>query len=111
MYAHPNGIIAHNLIRICNKLQWIRDELKRPIFIVSGYRPPVYNTLIRGSKKSAHMTGDAIDFTVHDMSADEVRHRLIPKLIELDVRMEKLPGSSWVHIDHKPVKKKRYFKP
>jgi len=111
MYAYPNGPIAENLVRITNKLQWIRDELKSPIFIVSGFRPIHYNILIRGALASGHITGEALDFTVKNMTADEVRFILLSKLTELDIRMEKMPGAGWVHIDSKPVKRKRYFRP
>jgi hypothetical protein len=53
-------------------LQPLRDEVKRAIFISSGYRPEELNTRIGGSRTSAHMFGEAADFRVAGMSPYEV---------------------------------------
>lgn len=51
-----------NLIKSC--MQPLRDEVNASIFITSGYRPTILNSAIGGSKTSAHVRGEAADFTV-----------------------------------------------
>lgn|SRR3990167_6946552 len=111
-YVCPTSIEADNLIKVTNKLQRIRGYLKKPIIITSGLRPHLYNALIKGARHSSHLDGKAIDFQVVGMEANEVRAFLLPKLGELELRMEDCPGTNWIHIDtrvrHTGL---RYFKP
>lgn len=41
--------------------QQIRDEVKAPLRVTSGYRSPAYNKSIKGATISRHMYGDALD--------------------------------------------------
>ncbi|OFZ18899.1 MAG: hypothetical protein A2Z20_12380 [Bdellovibrionales bacterium RBG_16_40_8] len=55
------------------KLQLMRNETKKPIYINSGYRNPAYNRDIAGSATwSRHMYGDAADFYIKDMAVKEL---------------------------------------
>jgi hypothetical protein len=94
-----SDMVRGNLIRTASVLQQIRTHFNKPISITSGYRPQKYNELIGGAAFSSHRTGRAVDFIVHGMHCDNVRAELEKKLIDLDIRMEKKPGSNWVHID------------
>tara|TARA_R110002167_G_scaffold312070_5_gene517790 strand:- start:1318 stop:1776 length:459 start_codon:yes stop_codon:yes gene_type:complete len=59
----PSTEVTSNLKFHCTEvLQPIRDLLKCPIVVTSGYRPEWLNTAIGGSKNSQHMTGHATDF-------------------------------------------------
>ncbi len=81
------GIIA-NLSDYCQHLlQPLRDETG-PIFISSGYRPLVLNTLIGGSDSSAHVHGRAADFKVLGMT---------PYDTCLKVMQMKLPYDQVIH--------------
>jgi hypothetical protein len=62
---------------------------------------------------SMHIVGGAVDFVVNSMSCDDARLLLSFKLKEFNIRMEKNPGSSWVHCDIKHVNNdsERYFLP
>jgi len=85
---HPPELIVDNiknLVRAC--LQPLRDECG-PIYVSSGYRPLELNTRIGGSKTSAHVRGDAVDFRVARMTPFEV--------CELVVAME-LPFDQIIH--------------
>ena len=85
---HPPEIIVDNiknLVKAC--LQPLRDEAG-PIYISSGYRPLELNTRIGGSKKSAHVLGNAVDFSVTNMTPYDV--------CELIVAME-LPFDQVIH--------------
>ncbi|WP_432662467.1 D-Ala-D-Ala carboxypeptidase family metallohydrolase [Wukongibacter baidiensis] len=67
-------LIADELVE---KLQALRDNLKKPITIVSAYRSPSYNKKINGSSKSQHMYGRAVDIKVSGVSTEEVAEAAI----------------------------------
>lgn len=54
--------LMENLLETANILEQVRKILKVPMTITSGYRCVALNTLIGGSKKSAHMDARASDF-------------------------------------------------
>lgn len=61
--------IQNNIIRFVETIvQPLRDELGSPIIINSGFRPDAVNTLIGGSKTSAHRFGCAGDMRSNAMS-------------------------------------------
>ncbi len=74
-----------NLVTSC--LQPLRD-VSGPIYISSGFRPLELNTRIGGSKTSAHVQGNAVDFRVTRISPFDV--------CELIVYME-LPFDQVIH--------------
>ncbi|MBI3771428.1 MAG: peptidase M15A [Gammaproteobacteria bacterium] len=58
------SIEFYNLTQLCLQvLQPIRDALG-PVHITSGYRPPLVNKWVNGSKDSDHLRGQAADFVV-----------------------------------------------
>jgi len=103
--------IKTNLIDIFGILEKIRSLLgNRPISVHCAYRPSKYNSVIGGATRSAHVQGKAVDFSIAGISCDEVRAILVPRLDELMIRMEKLNGSNWIHIDTNKTRP-RYFIP
>jgi len=114
IYVFPNNIVMDELMRLANVMEKIRSLCgDRPINTHdhSVYRPYIYNKYIKGATKSYHVRGMACDFDVKGLSCDLVREKLEPHLIDLGIRMENKPGSSWVHIDRGEVIKNRFFKP
>jgi hypothetical protein len=87
---------------------WIRPILNNPN---SPHHGEDYNSLVKGAKNSRHRFGDATDFDAVGLNCDKVRELLESKLDELNMRMEKMPGSNWVHVDSGPVISTRYFNP
>ena len=62
-----------NLDILADKMQEVRDLLKSPIIITSGYRCLELNMkLTNSAKDSFHLHGLAADFIVKNMSAEEV---------------------------------------
>jgi len=58
-------------------LQELRDVIKKPIFVTSGYRCERYNRNIGGFVKSKHMEGLAADIKVSDMTPKELAKEAI----------------------------------
>jgi len=73
--------LMENVTLLAENLQVIRDEIGKPIRIISGYRHPEYNKKIGGAKKSQHMTAKAADLKVSGMEPVEL-WRVIIKLIK-----------------------------
>jgi len=46
---------------LVDRLQRIRDAIRMPIRITSGYRCKTYNAQVGGETDSAHLTGEAVD--------------------------------------------------
>lgn len=105
--------VKANLVVLFDKLDIIRDFFDSPILCHVAYRSPEYNKLVGGASKSAHLLGKAVDFHVIGVSCDKVRQELIKDglLESMELRMEDLPGSNWVHIDTMPPNPNRFFKP
>jgi len=111
--VYPPFDVYHNLIRVMSRLHWIREFFRQPIIITSGYRPILYNKDIGGARHSAHIRGMAVDFKIKGVDPDEARRQLLPLLDHLNLRMEDLPGASWLHIDVREPTAfgGRFFKP
>lgn len=122
----PSAEEKANLLRLCLTMERLRKIIGKPINVHCMLRPNKanapgsehdgkdYNKFIKGAKRSAHLTGLACDFSVTGMTCDEVRALLLPGLLAVGIRMEDLPGSSWVHVDLlNPLLSggRRYFKP
>lgn len=60
----PTSVIITNLTRLADRLEVVRNILgDKPIVVTSAYRSPQVNAGVGGSTQSAHMTGNAADFT------------------------------------------------
>lgn len=125
VYHNPTDQEKQNIIDIAQKMEQVREYLGNKSINVNCWIRPNnvncdsprywgknYNKAIGGADLSAHILGKAVDFTVSSISCDEVRYLLQDQLEKLNLRMEKKPGSMWIHLgnDWEP-KKTRYFIP
>lgn len=102
--AERNGIdmtpppeVVQNLIRLCGDvLQPLRDAVKKPVVISSGYRPLLLNQLIGGSITSAHMTGRAADFTIPGLTPLVVCQIIVELQLDYDQVIHEF--GRWVHV-------------
>lgn len=87
------------LLLICNVLQPLREYIKKPIIISSGYRNPRLNShpLINGAPNSQHTEGKACDFIIKGMTPKQVVEKVIASGIEFDQVIDEL---TWVHISY-----------
>ena len=91
----PEEVLA-NLTDYCvHLLQPLRDEVG-PIFISSGFRPLVLNTLIGGSKTSMHIRGRASDFKV----LEQTPYDTCLKIMEMELPYDQVihEFGRWVHM-------------
>ena len=98
-YNVPTDVLR-NLIELAKNLQVLRDEVKKPIKITSGYRPAELNAKVGGATKSRHITGEAADFKIEGYTPKQVA-AIIEKLIAAGKMKQGGIGtySTWVHYD------------
>lgn len=85
-------------------LNILRETIKKPVIITSGYRTPEHNKKVGGAKYSYHMRGMAADIIVKDMTPKDVAkelNKLAPNSCGIIVY------KSWVHFD---TRNKKYRK-
>lgn len=72
-----------NVERLCTfVLEPLREAIREPIRVTSGFRCEALNTAVNGAKNSSHMTGNAVDFTCN--KKDILIEALKKKLIKYD---------------------------
>lgn len=82
-------------------LDILRSQVKKPVYITSGYRTPTRNRIIGGAKYSYHMRGMAADIRVEGMTAKEIANKL-NKIIPEECGI--IVYDTWVHIDTRTKK-------
>lgn len=92
-----------NLIFYC--LQPLRDKLKNPMVITSGFRSPKVNFLAGGKGNSQHLTGQAADFHVPGMTIQQTIDFIVKSGVEYDQLINEY--NKWVHISFNKGKNRR----
>lgn len=92
-----------DLIVFC--LQPIRDKIKKPMIITSGYRCPEVNKLVGGVTTSQHTKGQAVDFIIHDLTSSQIIEKIKTFNIEYDQLINEY--DKWVHISFNKNKNRK----
>ena len=110
--------------RLIKTIDWIRDTFNKPITIndyhwkgtdtQSGVRCNICNLVKKKTDKgivymSGHQEGQAVDFSVKDMTAGEVRRWLKQHEDNLSYPIRLEDGVSWVHCDVRDAGQKVYI--
>lgn len=109
--AKARGIInAPNTQQLCNLcalvnnvLQPLRDAMRTPITISSGFRCKKLNIAVGGVSNSQHMTGEAADIDIHN---DQLYGRCLVEWIKRNCTFDQLiwehnaAGTYWVHVSY-----------
>lgn len=85
------------------KLQSLRDLVKKPIHILSGYRCEKYNREISGYPKSPHIGGLAADILVEDFDYKKLA-KLAEKVKFKRIGLYPFSHSKFLHVDIQPPK-------
>ena len=81
---------------LANLLNILRETIKKPVTVTSGYRTPEHNKKVGGAKYSFHMRGMAADIIVKGMTPKDVAKEL-DKLAPNSCGI--IVYKSWVHFD------------
>jgi len=96
----PPAEVVNALRDTAARMDQVRDLLKGPIQVLSGYRSPQLNTAIGGSTHSAHMTGRAVDFVCRSYGTPL---QICQKIVSAGVKFDQLiQEGTWVHISFDP---------
>ena len=94
----PDELAIANLKMLCEyTLEPLREIVKKPIYILSGYRCNALNEAIGGASNSQHLYGKASDIIVHGMTVEEL-FELGSKYVPHDQIIHEF--SRWVHISY-----------
>ena len=85
-----------NVTRLAEFLEHVRQLLKSPIVISSGYRSLKVNKAVGGSPRSQHLLGLAADFNVPGYSVKEVCEILSESRLQYDQLINEF--GAWTHI-------------
>lgn len=75
----PPFHILSNIVKTAVLADAIREEVGRPLAVLSGYRSPAHNKAIGGAEASRHMWFQALDLSCRDVPAGEL-FRIADKL-------------------------------
>lgn len=92
--------LEHNTKRLLNFLQGIREAWGSGIRITSGYRCPILNKVVNGSKTSAHLTCNAVDLWPCNNKFEEFKEFMVKYLEGRSwdqCIIEKSGNSKWIH--------------
>lgn len=65
-----------NLSTLAKNLQVLRNDVKKPVTIMSGYRSPQHNKNVGGASKSQHMMGMAADIKIPGMTPKQIYNKI-----------------------------------
>jgi hypothetical protein len=101
LHNNPPLVELANLKATARQMEEVRTLLGHPVLVLSGYRSPAVNRLVKGSRTSAHMSGHAVDFICPGFgSAPQVASFLAAHLTSYDQIIDEF--GEWVHVGFGP---------
>ena len=93
-----------DLIVFC--LQPLRERLKKPVIITSGYRSHEVNKLVGGAQNSQHTRGQAVDIVVNGLTPAQLTDFIAA---QKDIPFDQLINEydRWTHISYVRGKNRR----
>ena len=103
----PSDKVVENLDALCkNILQPLRDAIKTPVHVNSGYRCLRVNTSIGGASKSQHLTGHAADIEDFKNGNEFIMRRIVEMGLPFDQIINEF-NFQWVHVSFDPNRERR----
>ena len=81
---------------LLHRLDLLRELVSEPLSINSSYRSEEYNKGVGGSKKSQHLTGNAVDLQCNNST---LRAKIVKHALDLDLTCG--VAKTFVHIDNR----------
>ena len=95
----PDFYQVSNLCRLCELiLDPVREKIKRPIIVTSGYRSQELNKAVGGVVASQHVLGCAADVVCSDMQALEKALKENKAFDQLILEKSNNGKSVWYHV-------------
>ena len=99
-------LLMRNAKALAERLQIIRDVLRAPVYISSGYRCEALNRAVGGTYTSRHQLGLAADIYVDGHTAQELYDAILKMNISYDqLIIERAGLKEWVHISVQPYER------
>ena len=86
-------------------LQPIRELIKKPMLITSGFRNFQVNKLAKGKINSQHLKGQAVDFIIKGMKPKKIIDMILKSNIPFDQLINEY--DAWVHISFDKTNNRR----
>lgn len=86
-------------------LQPIRDLIKVPMIITSGFRSQQVNRLVGGVANSQHLYGQAVDFVPQGISIENAIFKIQTSNIEFDQLINEY--GKWIHVSYSKGKNRK----
>ena len=97
----PTKEVIENLQKLVNNiLQPLRELYGKPIIITSGYRSPMVNKAVGGSKTSGHMLGTSADITAGNRHLNKELYNIIRDNFEFRQLIDEY-NYQWVHVEYR----------
>lgn len=95
LYNWPPPGVLENLKRLAPALEEVRRALGHPVIVTSGYRSPLVNKGVGGSKNSAHTRGLAADIKCPGFGSPlDVCREILQAGIDFD---QMIHEGTWTH--------------
>jgi zinc D-Ala-D-Ala carboxypeptidase len=88
------------LVNAATNMEWIRRALGNvPVTVSSAFRSGAVNARVGGATTSAHLDGDAVDFTVSGLTNAQIIQAVLGCGVPFDQVINENRGAlHWVHI-------------
>lgn len=100
----PNQDEKVNILYTASRMDKVRKYLGVPLIVLSWFRSEVLNTVVGGSKTSAHRYGLAVDVYSTKMESKEIYNKLIEAQEKGIMQFDQLiyyPKQNFLHIGFK----------
>lgn len=104
----PSELQTENLRQLClNVLEPLRECVRKPIYVLSGFRSVEVNRGIGGADNSQHLEGKAADVIVSGWTVDDLFEEA-SKYVAYDQVIQEF--GKWVHISYSnPLRRMRLW--
>lgn len=101
--------IIKNINYTLEKAQIIRDDIEKPMIILSFYRNDKLNKAVKGAIHSQHKDGTAFDFTIKNTNMKKIADLIHAKKYQFIDKIIYYPKNNFVHLTILPNGRNQYW--